>query len=307
MLAAQPRIGELLRAIGLVDRAVAFESLHLDALFREETIERGDAGPLRVVLRPPSVQAGPAVPAPVVSWFGSRDPEFVTRLTALVPDAVVAPSSEAGRLVWRHLLATVGAPLAHADRWRTPVPVPARLTEEGRRALRDSGWDGDTPLVVVHPGAGGIAKRWPAEGFAAVLERLAARGRITLAVHQGPADAEAVAALEARLRGPTIVLKEPSLPALAGMLRGATAYLGNDSGVSHLASALGVPSVVLFTADKLDWRPWARHVEVFTVGTSALDAADCERVTAAIIAQLGTGRSGSPWWPRARGWPRSAG
>ena len=287
MLAAQPRIGELLRALGLVDRAVAFESLHLDALFREEKIERGDAEPLRIFLRPPSVQAGPAGPATIVSWFGFRDPHFVARLTALVPGAIVAPSTEAGRLVWQHLLATVRAPLEQADRWRRPVPVPARLAEEGRRALLDAGWDGDTQLVVVHPGAGGVSKRWPAEGFAAVLERLAARGRIMLAVHQGPADAEAVAALEARLRGPKIVLKEPSLPALAGMLRCATAYLGNDSGVSHLAAALGVPSVVLFTADKLDWRPWARHVEVLTVATSALDAADCEQVTAAIIAQLG--------------------
>ncbi len=287
MLAAQPRISELLRALGLVDRAIAFESLHLDALFREEKIELGGAEPLRIFLRPPSVQAGPAVPAAIVSWFGSRDAGFVARLRALVPDAVVAPSSEAGRLVWQHLLATVRAPLDQADRWRTPVPVPARLTEEGRRALRDAGWNGTTPLVMVHPGAGGIGKRWPAEGFAAVLERLAAQGGGMLAVHQGPADAEAVAALEARLRGPKIVLKEPSLPALAGMLRCATAYLGNDSGVSHLAAALGVPSVVLFTADKLDWQPWAHHVEVLTVGTSGLDAADCERVTAAIIAQLG--------------------
>lgn len=287
MLAAQPRIGELLRALGLVDRAVAFESLHLDALFREEKIELGDAEPPRIFLRPPLLQAGPAVPASIVSWFGSRDPHFVTRLTAFVPGAIVAPSSEAGRLVWQHLLATVSAPLEQADRWRRPVPVPARLTEEGRRALLDAGWDGDTQLVVVHPGAGGVSKRWPAEGFAAVLERLAARERIMLAVHQGPADAEAVAALEARLRGPKIVLNEPSLPALAGMLRCATIYLGNDSGVSHLAAALGVPSVVLFTADNLDWQPWARHVEVLTVATSALDAADCEQVTAAIIAQLG--------------------
>ena len=70
------------------------------------------------------------------------------------PDTVVAPSSEAGRLVWQHLLGTVSAPLAHADRWRTPVAVPAGLIAEGRRALSDAGWDGDTPLVVVHAGAG---------------------------------------------------------------------------------------------------------------------------------------------------------
>jgi len=279
VLAAQPRIGELLRALGLVDRAVAFESLHLDALFGEEKIERGDAEPLRIFLRPP---------ATMVSWFGARDQDFVARLTALVPGAIVAPSSEAGRLVWQHLLATVSAPLEQADRWRTPVPVPARLTDEGRRAVLDAGWSGETPLVVVHPGAGGVSKRWPAEGFAAVLARLAARGGIMLAVHRGPADAEAVAALEARLRGPKIVLKEPSLPALAGLLGCATAYLGNDSGVSHLAAALGVPSVVLFTRDHLDWQPWAPDVAVLQVATSALDSADCDSVGAAMAARLGS-------------------
>lgn len=286
MLAAQPRIGELLRALGLVDRTAAFESLHLDALFREAKIEPGDAAPLSIVLRRPLVHADPAIPATIVSWFGARDPGFVARLTALVPGAIVAPSSEAGRLVWRHLLATVSAPLEHADRWCAPVPLPARLTDEGRRVLLDAGWDGATPLVVVHPGAGGAGKRWPAEGFAAVLEGLAARGGITLAVHRGPADAEAVAALGARLGGPTIVLQEPSLPALAGLLGCAAAYLGNDSGVSHLAAALGVPSVVLFTADKLDWQPWARRVEVLTVRTSAVDAADGGRVSAAIRAVM---------------------
>lgn len=293
MLAAQPRIGELLRALGLVDRAVAFDALGLDALFREENAE-----PLRFCSG--DREAGSAVGglrkervAPlarfrrVVSWFGARDPDFVARLTALVPGTVVAPSSEAGRPVWQHLLATVGEPLDDADRWRKPVPVPARLIEEGERALRDAGWDGDTPLVVAHPGAGGIAKRWPAEGFAAVLEGLTAGERITLAVHQGPADAAAVAALATQLGGPRIVLKEPPLPALAAMLRCATAYLGNDSGVSHLAAALGVPSVVLFTQDKLDWRPWARHVEPLAVRTSALDTADSVRVAAAMTGLLG--------------------
>jgi ADP-heptose:LPS heptosyltransferase len=51
------------------------------------------------------------------------------------------------------------------------------------------------------------------------------------------------------------------LPDLAALLARATAYLGNDSGVSHLAAAVGVPSVVLFgPTDRRRWRPLGTHV-----------------------------------------------
>lgn len=266
---------------------MAFDALGLDALFRTEDIGPGGTEPLRTFLGSPSVQADPAVPATIVCWFGSRDPGFVRRLTARVPGAVVAPSSAAGRPVWQHLVATIGGSPEEAERWREPVPVPADLVDEGRRALGEAGWDGRSRLLVVHPGAGGVGKRWPAEGFAAILAPLGARAGIALALHQGPADAGAVAAVVARLGRPAIVLEEPALPTLAGALGSAAAYLGNDSGVSHLAAALGVPSVVLFGADKLDWRPWARHVEPLAVRMAALDTADRVRVAAVLTGLLG--------------------
>jgi ADP-heptose:LPS heptosyltransferase len=81
-------------------------------------------------------------------------------------------------------------------------------------------------------------------------------------------------------------LVQPELPLLAGMLSATSAYLGNDSGVSHLAAALGAPSVVLYTRDKLDWRPWAPGVPPLVVGTSALEGADVARVTDALRALL---------------------
>ncbi len=292
-LAAQPRIGELLQALGVVDEALAFDALKLDELFCSEDVCSGDvcsgdreAGSTAGGLRKERV-APVARFARVVSWFGARDGDFVRRLTALVPGAIVAPSVQAGHPVWQHLVLTAGVPLDAADRWREPVAVPAPLVDAGRRALEGAGWDGESRLVVVHPGAGGPAKRWPAAGFAALIDRLASRARLTVAVHQGPADAEAVAALDARRRGRTIALTEPSLSTLTGMLRCAAAYLGNDSGISQLAAALGVPSVVLFTAGNLEWRPWARHVEPLIVATSALDAADIDRVAGATAGMVG--------------------
>src|SRR5439155_270180 len=184
----------------------------------------------------------PREPAPllrdatrVVSWFGARDPDFVRRLTALVPDTVVVRSVGEARPVWEHLLASVGAPMEDAARWREPVVPAPTLVDEGRRALRDVGWDGRTPLVVVHPGAGGVLKRWPAEGFAAVLERLRSERALVLAIHQGPADADAVAAARTgrsrsrldraalvwpgRTRGPSSCITSRAPAALCGRLR----------------------------------------------------------------------------------------
>jgi ADP-heptose:LPS heptosyltransferase len=126
-----------------------------------------------------------------------------------------------------------------------------------------------------------VAKRWPAEGFAAILERLRSERILALAIHRGPADAAAVAALRARFTGPTLILDEPSLPCLAGILACATAYLGNDSGVSHLAAALGTPGVVLFTRDALAWHPWASRSQPLVVST-ALESAEVDRVLAAV-------------------------
>ena len=170
---------------------------------------------------------------------------------------------------------------------RAAVRVPAALAAEARRELRHHGWNGRDRLLFVHPGAGGRGKRWGATGFAAVLERAASLPRLAVVVHQGPADAEAVAALPERLTARAIRLREPPLPLLAGMLTHAAVYLGNDSGISHLAATVGVPSIVLFGADQLSWRPWAEHVEPLVVSLTAPDDSDTARVMTKLATLLG--------------------
>ena len=269
-VAAQTRIGRLLETLGIVDRSVDFEALGLDALFEPEPGGSEREWPTRCAdeLRRA---------AHVVAWIGSREPHFVQRLTALVPGAIVAPSVGGTRLVWEHLVGTVGA--TAADRViRAPVVVSAALGDEARHALIRLGWNENDRLLFVHPGAGGRGKRWPATGFAVVLEQLAALSRLAIVVHQGPADSEAVAALPEPLTARAILLREPPLPLLAGVLSHAAVYLGNDSGISHLAAAVGAPSIVLFGADRLIWRPWAERVEPLVVSLTALDESDTARV-----------------------------
>jgi Glycosyltransferase family 9 (heptosyltransferase) len=253
-----------------VDRSVDFEALGLAALFEIEpdAAERGWPARCAEELR----EAGH-----LVAWVGSRDPAFVRMLTALVPGAVVAPSVGSDRqVVWRHLLDTVGASDADAA-LRAPVVVPGALADEAHLALRAKGWDGQARLLVVHSGAGGRGKLWP--GLAVV-------------VHRGPADSEAVAALSARLSRRELRLDDPPLPLLAGALSLAIAYLGNDSGISHLASALGVPAVLLFGRERITWRPWAEHVLPQLVSMPTLDEADVARVLDALRPLLVEGARG---------------
>ena len=267
VLGARPHIGALLALLGVVDRAVAFEALGLDALFVDDAARRP---------RWPPVDR-------LVCWFGARDPTFARRATTLVPGAVVAPSVGDQGPVWEHLLATIAGPRGE---WRDPVVVPEALRAEGRAALVTAGCEGPRPWLVVQPGAGGAAKRWPAEAFARTITTLATRARVNVVVHVGPADADAAAALRRHLGAGVAWLVNPSLPALAGVLAEATIYLGNDSGVSHLAAALGVPALVLYDVRHLAWRPWWPGARARVVTLTATVAEEVRAVVAELDGML---------------------
>ena len=264
MLAAQPRLASLLLALGEIDAACDFDALHLDALF---AAEHG--------ARLPAVDR-------IVCWFGARDPDFARRLAATGLRLTVAPSvAPPGRDVWEHLLATLGDGSTRAR--RDVVRLADGLIGEGRAALSAACADDARPVVVVHPGAGSSAKRWPAAAFAEALAPLTARRNLQIVVHEGPADAEPVAQLS-RLVPSARVLRGPALPALAGVLARCAAYVGNDSGVSHLAAAVGARAVVLFTPANLAWRPWALAPRVLTVATDCATLRDVRAVRHALEA-----------------------
>lgn len=263
-----------MRRLGEVDGDLAVDTLKLHRFFSDEDAD--------IDLRPPTGDGPLDRASRVVCWFGAQDPTFVRRFTRAVPCGIVASPSGSEGLVWQHLVATIpGGDLAPPER----VVVDAGLRQEGVSALRPLGWDLGAPLVVVHPGAGSLSKRWPPEAFAAVLAALGP-SPLTIGVHQGPADGAAASELMRRLRRPAHFLDEPTLPALAGILALASGFLGNDSGVGHLAAAVGTPSVVLFRTPMLRWRPWAPSALSLEVAAQSADGADITRVTAALSAML---------------------
>jgi heptosyltransferase III len=115
-------------------------------------------------------------------------------------------------------------------------------------------------LIWIHPGSGGPKKCVPLEIITPLAESLCSETGLELAVTAGEADDFLKALPEwARLiHGPrtTLVENRPVLE-LCRQLGGARLFVGNDSGISHLAAGLGVPSAVFFIAsDPIQWAPW---------------------------------------------------
>ena len=147
-----------------------------------------------------------------------------------------------------------------------PVPhlrPPREATERMRRWLGEH-QSRRMPLLLVHPGGGGARKCWPARCHAEFMEALAG-GDATVVMLRGPADEARCEAVLERLADSACprVAELESLEDVAGLMSLAHVYVGNDSGPSHLAAALAVPTLVVFgPTDPASWRPLGVNVEV---------------------------------------------
>jgi heptosyltransferase III len=146
------------------------------------------------------------------------------------------------RPAWRHL----AEPLAHAIGLGGLPPLPSQLLP-----LRTPA--GAARPIAVHPGSGSARKNWPAERWEALVEVLAPE---PVLVVLGEAE-EAIAPRWRALAGGRIDLVDSrSLPEVAAALAGCRVFIGHDTGVGHLAAALGVPCVLLFgPTDPATWAP----------------------------------------------------
>ena len=202
------------------------------------------------------------------SFFASDDARFRRALEAAAAPATVTfhafRPAGAGHVAAGYLdeIGERGAPLdAHLE-------VLAGDIVEARRALTRLGL-GDGRVVLLFPGSGGAHKNWPAENFAALASALAPRLRALVVL--GPAERVIEPLLMPLLASRGIAwLRDRPLGTIAGLARIASGFVGNDSGVSHLAAAAGAPGVAIFGPTDPDrWRPLGRVRVV-----QALDLAD---------------------------------
>jgi heptosyltransferase-3 len=148
---------------------------------------------------------------------------------------------------------------------RTPRIAVSQKATAASYAIMSS----DLPFVTIHPGSGSGKKNWPFVRFLDVGDTLRQQG-FMIAWLSGPA--------EEGWSFPVAdtVVQERSLPVIAGLLSRSRLFIGNDSGMTHLAAAVNCPTVALFgSSDPAVWAPRGRSV---TVIRKKMACAPCHRV-----------------------------
>jgi heptosyltransferase-3 len=219
----------------------------------------------------------------IICWL--RDPDGVVQhnLNAIaIGQIIVAPGRPAeGQCIHivDYLAQTIG--LSDVVKMEPMSRASERVSPTVYGLITHSGYGRDDPLtrpalfvcpggraapLAIHPGSGGARKCWPISSFAELIQRLWQQA-IPVLLLGGPADHERIAALQQMLPAPevdmlTMLLDAPLLE-VAMALQACRGYIGNDSGITHLAAMTGIPVVALFgPSDPVVWRPVGPHVTI---------------------------------------------
>lgn len=153
------------------------------------------------------------------------------------------------------LLGWTGVPVTDRPASRLPVNAAAAAVVE-RRLKEEAKLSSAQPFALIHPAAAFETKTWAAANFARVVEHLAARGLPAVAV-AAPGEEKVVEEVRARSNSPLAAFTDLSLPELTALAARSALFVGNDSGVAHVAAAVRVPQVVVFGSSNVaHWRPW---------------------------------------------------
>lgn len=148
------------------------------------------------------------------------------------------------------LLGWTGVPVT--DRPRTQLGISNESRATVQKLLAELN---DQKIALIHPAAAFATKQWATENFARVAEFVSARGFAPVAI-AAPNEKALLEKLcsEAAVKITTLDLFLPEVTALAAQSQ---LFVGNDSGIAHIAAATGTPAVVIFGSSNIaHWRPW---------------------------------------------------
>jgi len=254
-----------------VDRAVSLNSLPLHILYSEEPLPDRDMDFWK------SFDG-------IVSWTGAGDSGFVRRLKSVHPNARIAawkPDPRDPRHVSQIFIDSLGFGIDPGIRAEPMLLRPnSGQSQLGSNWLIDRGWTGTDSLVALHPGAGAKSKRWPPNRFAALARNLALRQNSQMLIVEGPAEPGLAAEVAGEIPDlKPIIARNLPLNVLAAVLEKTVLFVGNDSGIAHLAAALSICSVVLFGPTlPRHWAPLGRDVSVLWKPQDRLESIKVEDV-----------------------------
>ena len=267
-----PHIVQLAIAGGLVDRASSIEARALASFFArngqlpEDWIDYFSEFDL------------------ILSYLYDPDEIFRTNIGRCSPAQFIAGPHRADEQSSNHASKVYLKPLERLAIFDAdPVPkLQLRPTFDGNSntsaAVADPAQKSSYGLAL-HPGSGSEHKNWPEQRWAELVQKLIDQTPFNLLLVGGEAEGERLQRLSAALP-PSRMRVAQSLPLaeLARMLSGCSGFIGHDSGISHLAAALGLPALVLWgdTAEAI-WRPPAAKVVVLR-HPSGLDGLPVETV-----------------------------
>lgn len=202
-----------------------------------------------------------------ILFFGQERSRVVAgRLQQLVSCPVYwlisFPPSELMRPVSRYLLDQLERLGLKVEYVPPRLRTPATEKEAVRKWIAEQGWNRRPSPIVIHPGSGGRAKIWPLSRWWSLMSWLCSAYDHPIVMVLGQADSHLKPfALEAEERFGVRVLENVMLQRLAALIGQSRLYVGNDSGVSHLAAAVGIRAVVIFGPTLPDiWAPQGENV-----------------------------------------------
>lgn len=185
-------------------------------------------------------------------------------LTESVPDEGFGAQHQAQ--YWLALVGLLGADSA---------PRPARI----RVGTYDLPGTGDGPRIVIHAGGGGysLARRWEPEKFAGVADQLHNELGAQIMLVGGPDDDANT--VEAFMQHRPINLSgQTTMDELASVIQQADLYIGTDSGVTHIAAAVGTPVVAIYgPSNNAAWGPWTSGTKSVTI-RSGVECSPCNYI-----------------------------
>jgi len=269
-----PHIAQLALAGGLVDRVQAIEARGLAGFFARE-------GELSEDLRDYFSEFDL-----IISYLYDPDGIFQTNVQRCATGQFIVGSHRPDETAQTHATQVFLKPLERLAIFDADV-VP-RINLAGTRSTaaqtlrtkHENGGAGErVSTLALHPGSGSERKNWPEANWAELLARLAESTDLRLLLVGGEAEGERLQHLAAALRpSRRQVLQSRPLPELAARLQTCLGFVGHDSGISHLAAALGLPTLVLW-ADTVEevWRPQGDRV-VIVKEITGLQSLSVERV-----------------------------